>query len=151
MLLLLAVASAVVAVVTSLTLQQFLMGRLDEDLRATSAVFVRFAFPPAGAPGPPVPFPADDRGPRPPDTLVAEIDGDRVVSAVTITREGGTQAVPSGELPDLAAVPADGRPRSVDLGPLGRYRLLAVLTPGPHGCSSRVSRSGRSRTPCSAS
>ncbi len=60
MLLLLAVASAVVAVVTTLTLQQFLMGRLDEDLRATSAVFVRFAFPPAGAPGPPVPFPADD-------------------------------------------------------------------------------------------
>jgi hypothetical protein len=41
MLLLLAVASAVIALVTTLTLQQFLIGRLDGDLRATSGLFQR--------------------------------------------------------------------------------------------------------------
>jgi two-component system, OmpR family, sensor kinase len=129
MLLLLAVASVVIAVVTTVTLRQFLDGRLDNDLRATSGLFQRFAgpppFPPPDAGGLPE---SGNRGPRPPDSLLAQIDGGRVVSATVYTRDGETRPVPPEEYPDLTGLPVDGRPQSEVLGDLGSYRLLATDT-----------------------
>ena len=91
MLLLLAVASVVIAVVTTVTLRQFLDGRLDNDLRATSGLFQRSAgrppLPPPDADGLPG---SGNRRPRPPDSLLAQIDGGQVVSATVYTRDGET-------------------------------------------------------------
>jgi two-component system OmpR family sensor kinase len=137
MLLLLAVGSAVVALVTTLTLQQFLVGRLDDELRATSGAFERFSrTAPAGAapidspPGSPGsgPGPGENRGPRPPDSLRAQVIGGQVVNAAVLTRDGESREVPAAEYPDLLAVqPGDG-PTSADLGELGPYRLVAITT-----------------------
>ncbi len=125
MLLLLAVASAVIAVVTTLTLQQFLSGRLDSDLRALSSLFQRFPGPPPpGLSGP------GNRGPRPPDSLFVQLDGGRVVSAAVNTRDGEVIAVPPEEYPDFTTLPLDGRPHSAVIGELGSYRLLATSTTG---------------------
>jgi two-component system OmpR family sensor kinase len=129
MLLLLAVASVVIAVVTTVTLRQFLDGRLDNDLRATSGLFQRSAgrppFPPPDADGLPG---SGNRGPRPPDSLLAQIDGGQVVSATVYTRDGETRPVPPAEYAVLTGLPVDGRPQSEVLGELGSYRLLATDT-----------------------
>ena len=131
MLLLLAVAAAVIALVTTLTLHQFLVGRLDGDLRATSGLFQRLP-PPGALPPGPLPGPSDPgfRGPRPPDSLLARIDGGRVVDATVYTREGEVMPVPPDEYAALTELPVDGRPASRQLGELGGYRLLAVTLPG---------------------
>jgi two-component system, OmpR family, sensor kinase len=132
MLLLLAVASAVIAVVTTFTLRQFLVGRLDSDLRAASAIVLRFPGPPPTGP-PPAPdgLPAlEGRGPRPPDSLLAQLDGGgRVLSATVYTRTGETRQVPPEVYAVLTSLPVGGRPESRPVGALGSYRLLAVSTP----------------------
>ncbi|HWM60314.1 MAG TPA: HAMP domain-containing sensor histidine kinase [Pseudonocardia sp.] len=126
-LLLLAVASAVIAVVTTLTLRQFLIGRLDSDLRATSGIFQRFPGPPREGPG--GPFEPGNRGPRPPDSLYAQIVDGQVVIASIDTRDGRSVAVPAAEYGALTALPVNGEPTSAAIGELGSYRLLAVTTP----------------------
>jgi two-component system, OmpR family, sensor kinase len=124
MLLLLAVASAVIALVTTLTLQQFLIGRLDSDLRATSGLFQRFPGPPRSGPGDP-----GIRGPRPPDSLFARLDGGQVITAVVNTRDGEVVPIPAGEFADFTSLPLDGQPHSAVVGELGSYRLIGVTTP----------------------
>ncbi|MGH8964420.1 MAG: two-component sensor histidine kinase, partial [Actinomycetes bacterium] len=74
-LLLLAVASAVVAVVTTIALRQFLITRLDADLRVSARVLIRAE--PGSAPT--VLF--ADRGPRPPDSLTAVVRDGSVLAA----------------------------------------------------------------------
>ncbi|MCU1660907.1 MAG: Two-component sensor histidine kinase [Pseudonocardia sp.] len=122
LLLLLAVASAVVALVTALTLRGFLISRLDGDLRASSRVLTRL-----GPLDPLVPPDAGGRlGPRPPDSLTATVRNGSVVSGWVFTRDGGVQPVPPSEYPDLTSIAVNRPPLSADLGPLGFYRLVAV-------------------------
>jgi two-component system OmpR family sensor kinase len=126
LLLLLAVATAVVALVTVLTLRGFLIGRLDGDLRVSSRVLAR-----VDSSGMPLPLPSlgDRPGLRPPDSLSAVLRHGQVVSAWVYTRDGAVQPVAATEFPDLTTVVVDHPPVSADLGSLGVYRLEAL--PGP--------------------
>ena len=131
MLLLLAVAGAGIGVVTTLALREFLVDRLDEDLLTTGQIVRRLpppdepALPPPG--GSPtaggVPF-----GPGLPFGILnaVVVDGS-VVGAGTIDRDGVRQAVPAEATPVIATIRPGEPPRSVDLGGLGAYRMIAVL------------------------
>nr|WP_147261447.1 HAMP domain-containing sensor histidine kinase [Pseudonocardia hierapolitana] len=122
-LLLLAIASALIAVVTTISLRQFLIHRLDDQVRASNRVFIR------AEPGSPPALVVPDRGPRPPDTLTAVIRDGEVVAAAVFPIGEDPRPVPESEYPDLLGL-QDGRPpRSVDLGELGDFRLLATRTP----------------------
>ena len=122
-LLLLAIASALMAVATTLSLRQFLMHRLDDDVRASGRILVRaeLGSPPTLLPPP--------RGPRPPDTLTGVIQNGTVVTAVVSPFGEDPRPVPASEYPDLQALVPGAPPRSVDLGELGDYRLIATALP----------------------
>jgi two-component system OmpR family sensor kinase len=128
MLLLLAVASAVIVVATSLFLRQYLISRLDDDLRAANGRFVLDTRGPVGPP-PGLPTLPGGRGPGPQDLLYARIAGGAVAVATVSQHFQEATAVPVAEYPDLLAVPVDGPTVSADLGPLGAYRLVAVSLP----------------------
>jgi two-component system OmpR family sensor kinase len=70
-----------------------------------------------------------DRGPRPPDTLTAVVRDGAVVAASVFPIGEDPRPVPESEYRDLTGVPVGARPRSVDLGELGDYRLVATRTP----------------------
>jgi two-component system OmpR family sensor kinase len=122
-LLLLALASAVVAVATTIALRQFLIHRLDMDVRASTRVLIRDE--PGSAPA----VLLGDPGPRPPDSLTAVVRDGNVVAAGVFPLGGGTREVPVQEHAELVAIPVGEPPRSVDLGPLGDYRVVATRTP----------------------
>ncbi|WP_417715290.1 sensor histidine kinase [Pseudonocardia aurantiaca] len=122
MLLLLALASTVIAVVTTIVLRQYLMRQLDDGLRVASRVIIRND----GTPSSPD---AIFRSPRPPDSLTAVIRQGAVVDAQVYPRTGGAVPVPATEYADLTALVPDGRAVSADLGTLGEYRLIAATTP----------------------
>jgi two-component system, OmpR family, sensor kinase len=122
-LLLLAIASALVAVVTTISLRQFLIHRLDDDVRASSRILIRAEM------GSPPTLALPPRGPRPPDTLTAVVRNGAVVAAVVFPFGEDPRPVPASEYPDLVGVREGDRPRSVDLGELGDYRLVATRLP----------------------
>jgi two-component system OmpR family sensor kinase len=122
-LLLLAIASTVIAVVTTIALREFLVDRLDDELRASTRVLIR------ALPGAPPVVTLGDPGPRPPDSLAAVVRDGTVIAANVFPIGQDARPVPASEYPDLAALPVGPQPRSVDLGPLGDYRLLASRTP----------------------
>ncbi len=135
-LLLLAVTSAVVAVVTAVSLRRFLVGRLDDDLRGASRAFERYTGPDGSPPDPnrpgagPPALPglfaeAGEGGPPRLDSLFARIEGGTVRGAVVTERLGDWQPVPTPEYPDLLAVVPGNGPTSIDLGDLGSYRVVA--------------------------
>jgi two-component system OmpR family sensor kinase len=126
-LLLVALASAVVGVATTLVLQHFLYTRLDSDLRSASAVFSRFeGSPHSGQATPPPAF--GGGGPRPPDAVLADVVNGQVTATRVFSRDGfGT--VPASEYPDLIAVVPQAPPTSADLGPRGMYRLISTVRP----------------------
>ncbi len=133
-LLLLAVASAIVAVVTAVALKGFLIGRLDDDLRFASANYSRFNQEDGDGGRPQPPPGVDGPGGAPPGSaVVAEIVDGAVVRATAYSRDQTAQNVPSSEYPNLTALQPGAGPRSVDLGPLGTYRMVAsaVQAGGP--------------------
>ncbi|WP_218594672.1 sensor histidine kinase [Pseudonocardia oceani] len=128
-LLLLAVAGALIGVVTTLSLDRFLIARLDDDLRAASGI-TRGLPPddaPADAPSGAVP---EDGAPFRPGlqfgVLVAVVADGNVSSAAVLDRRGDDQPVPAEARQALLDVPVGAPPRSADLGPLGSYRLVAA-------------------------
>jgi two-component system OmpR family sensor kinase len=137
MLLLLAVASAVIAVMTAVAVRQFLITQLDDDLRGFSQGVIKNGLPlgpPPGygsAPGRGSPPMLDDEGsgPRLLENSLAATIVDGQVTAASVYGRDGDRPVPAGELPDLIAVPVDGREVSADLGPLGSFRLVADKAP----------------------
>src|SRR3954452_16171281 len=130
MLLLLAVASAVIVVAPSLFLRQFLVSRLDDDLRSMSHfVVVAQGSNRPGGPLPQLPQPDGGHGPGPQDSLDAKIVHGSVATATVSQRYGNDTQVPTAEYADLLAVPVNGPPVSADLGVLGTYRLGAVTAP----------------------
>jgi two-component system OmpR family sensor kinase len=123
-LLLLAIASTVIAVVTTVSLRQFLMGRLDDEVRMSSRVFIR------AEPGFAPTLIQPDRGPRPPPNALTAVVRDGTVVAASVFPFGeDPRPVPAPEYPDLTGLPVGVPPRSVDLGELGDYRLVATRTP----------------------
>ena len=116
-LLLLAVAAAVIALATSLNLRDFLLQRLDDDVRLANRFEVSGPPQLPGTRGP---------GPRGYDTITAHVTDGRVVSMIIQSRDGTLEAVD----PDIASmlltvVPGDP-PRSVDLGVTGDFRMVAA-------------------------
>jgi two-component system OmpR family sensor kinase len=122
-LLLLALASAVIAVVTTIVLHQYLVRQLDDGLHVASRVIIRNDGGPSSAD-------ALLRGPpRPPDSLTAVIRNGAVIDAQIYPRTGGTVPVPASEYADLTALVPNGRAVSANLGTLGTYRLIAATSP----------------------
>jgi two-component system, OmpR family, sensor kinase len=119
-LLLLAIASTLVAVATAIALRQFLIHRLDGELRVSSRVLVR------AEPGSPPTVTLGDRGPRPPDSLTAVVRDGSVLAAAVFPLGGSSRPVPETEFADLAAVTVGAPAHSIDLGPLGDYRVVAA-------------------------
>lgn len=126
-LVLLAVVLSVIGVATTLALSQFVYGRLDREVAEANERFVaartgRFT-PPGGFPaGLPRDFLGPAQGPR---TVGATIRDGVVQRAEVSSRGGGSAAVPEEDEAALLAVPADGRPESVDLS-IGDYRMVAT-------------------------
>ncbi|WP_232666253.1 sensor histidine kinase [Pseudonocardia sp. TRM90224] len=113
-LLLLAVAAAVITVVTALMLRGFLYGKLDDDLRTESRIQL------LALPG--MPAPSISAKDKPPGTLVALVHNGQVVAAGVNSRDGDV-IVPPEEFADIVAVRVGAPPVTVDLGPLGVYRM----------------------------
>lgn len=125
---LLAVVCLLVGVVTEFALEAFLVGKLDEQLIGASNRARDFRDPPGNLPPPgglrrdPIRAPGQGLG-----TLVAELDGDTVLSAERLTGpSASTEALPAAYYDVLAGLPADGRAYTRDLGDFGSYRLSAV-------------------------
>jgi two-component system OmpR family sensor kinase len=153
--LLLALVCAAVGIGTEIALQRFLVNQLDNQLvdtgRRSTGLF-RLGPPPPGPPMRPPPwFPAspgfprrvivrDDTGPGPAflnapgqavRTVGAVVSGGAAVDAGIITAEGRRSAISETAAEQLAAVPADEVPRTVELDGLGRYRVIALPARGP--------------------
>jgi two-component system OmpR family sensor kinase len=123
-LLLLAIASTLIGVATTISLRHFLIGRLDADVRVSIRIIFREEI------GSPPRLLSPNSGPRPPpDTLTALVRNGTVVVATVFPFGEDQRPVPASEYPDLASLPAGQPPRSVDLGALGEYRLAAARTP----------------------
>jgi two-component system, OmpR family, sensor kinase len=128
-LLLLAVASAIVAVVTAVALEGFLIGRLDDDLRFASSSYSRFDQQNGEPDGPP-PGVGGPGGAPPGAAVVATIANGTVVRAVAFSRDETMQDVPASAYPDLTGLRPGAGPRSIDLGSLGTYRMIATARQG---------------------
>jgi two-component system OmpR family sensor kinase len=142
---LLAVVCLGIGVATTLAFRGQLNDQLNAQLTAIADRAERARPGPDQRPGPPGQGddpggpggrPPDDGGPSPflgqPDgTLNALVDDGTVTNAGTLDVDTGSlTALPTDLWSRLAALPADERPRTVDLGALGDYRIVAERTPG---------------------
>ncbi|WP_309113423.1 HAMP domain-containing sensor histidine kinase [Saccharothrix sp.] len=124
---LIAIVCAGIGLVTGFALRDFLIGKLDDDLRDAAGRVERVhAFPvPAPLPGPPknpLEGPGFSQG-----TVVLITYGDMVQDADRLQgRE--TSAVPTDEQATLLNVPADAQPHTTTLGESGDYRVLSFRT-----------------------
>jgi two-component system, OmpR family, sensor kinase len=137
MLALLAVVCVTMGVLTEFALRDFLYGQLDERVALASK---RFTTPPRGTDGKNTPIlPNGSRPPLPHDLRGA---GNAVGTLSVLIIDGtprkaeyldGTstppapRTVPTETHATLVAVPVDPRPRTVRLGPLGDYRVMAAI------------------------
>jgi two-component system OmpR family sensor kinase len=120
---LIAVVCAGIGLVTGFALRDFLIGKLDGDLRdAAGRVERAHGFPlPAPLPGVKGPLEGPGFGQG---TVVLITYGDAVQDADRLTgRE--TQVLSSGEQSALMAVPVDAMPHTAALGAAGDYRVLS--------------------------
>ncbi|OFJ50673.1 sensor histidine kinase [Mycolicibacterium grossiae] len=148
--LLLAAVCAAIGVGTEFALQRFLSHQLDEQLgeagRRSAAIFDLPPLPPDFRPpggDRPSPYPGEpgrgrfdpESGPGPgflnapgqaARTVGAVVSPGGAVDAGVITAEGGRATVSATASEQLAAVPPDHRPRTVELDGLGRYRVIAL-------------------------
>ncbi|MER7474811.1 HAMP domain-containing sensor histidine kinase [Micromonospora sp. NPDC000018] len=125
---LLALVSVAIGGITTVALRQFLVDRVDEQLAPMRDGPGRGASPFEPPPGSDVR--PDVRVPRgfPPGTVTAEVVDGRVTRAWTLS-DRQDQAVGVDEVAGLADLPADGRPRTRDLGERGDYRVVARQFP----------------------
>src|SRR6266542_4481856 len=135
MIALLAAVSVIIGLVSVLALDRSLLNRVDDQL-VSAANRSRLAVgqprrddhrsgEPDHGEGPDFLFaPGQGEG-----TLGAQLRGDVTISGV-LDRAGYSRPLSGDQCTALRALPADGRPRTVDLGgQLGTYRLLAADTP----------------------
>ncbi|WP_433430278.1 sensor histidine kinase [Nonomuraea sp. CA-141351] len=120
LLVLLALSCAVLGVATSLAMDRFLLGRIDQQLAGYG---IRFAAS--------LEHGEDTRG-QARDTFGARLVGGRVTQAAVVSREAALPVrLSSQDEQALAAVPVGGPPETVDLSGLDDYRVRAV--PGRDG------------------
>ncbi|MGP4054441.1 sensor histidine kinase [Mycobacterium sp. 4D054] len=152
--LLIAAVCAGIGLATEYALQRFLTNQLDEQVieagRRSTVIFEFGPPPPPGMghrpgmrpPGAAPPPPGsdgrvvirDDDWPGPAflnapgqaiHTVGAVVAGGRAVEAGVITADGSRAEVSATAAGQLAAVAVDGRPQTLDLDGLGRYRVVA--------------------------
>lgn len=132
MIALLAAVSLIIGLVSVLTLNRSLLARVDDQLAAAAGRSqAPYNEPPDGearrhdedhGPGPDSLFvPGQSEG-----TLGVQLRAGKVVKSGVLGRTGSSQALSDDQCAALAGVPADGRPRTLDLdGDLGTYRVAA--------------------------
>ncbi|MEV8564471.1 ATP-binding protein [Streptomyces sp. NPDC051322] len=121
--LLLAIASAAVGITTVLALQGFLVGRLDQQLEASSG---RFAASLEHEARPDADNRPDTRG-QADSTFGARLLRGTVTQASVVDEAADRKvALTPDDRSALAGVPADGRGHDVRLSTLGAYRVTAV-------------------------
>ncbi len=126
MVLLLALVCLVIGVVSEIALKSFLVNQIDGQLALASARARDFASrPPDDSRGGLGPNPLNAPG-QASGTLNARFSGSQVVYAGVLSDKGKPQGLTAEQEAQLAALPVDRRPTSVDLGELGDYRLQAV-------------------------
>ncbi|GIJ09489.1 ATP-binding protein [Micromonospora andamanensis] len=123
---LLAAVSLAIGGLTTVALRQFLISRVDEQLRFTPGGRPSAPWEPGPGTGPW----GDVRVPRgfPPGTISAQVVDGRVTEAWTLVGRQ-EQSVPVDEVGELAEVPTDGRAHSLSLGERGGYRAVARQSP----------------------
>lgn len=140
---LLAVVCAIIGISTEFALQRFLMNQLDDQVveagRRSAAIF-EMPPPPMGYP-PPSPGhryrvvfdPEEGPGPgflnapgQAARTVGAVVAPGRPVDAGVITADGTRAQVSAAAAEQLARVPANRAPQTVDLDGLDRYRLIGL-------------------------
>jgi two-component system OmpR family sensor kinase len=125
MLLLVTAACAVVTVVTTVALREFLVGRLDDELLLAVATTVV-----AGPADADLLDATEPVGPLPSAlTLVAVIDDGSVVGASVTDMLNNNERLPRSEYPVLLAQEVGAEPRSVRFGELGAFRVVARSAP----------------------
>ncbi len=133
---LLAAVTIMIGVVSVLSLQRFLVARLDDQLTGASQrsqdAFDRRSIDPnnPGGPAPPasefLAVPAQREG-----TLAGIVSDGRVDDAAVLDALGEPAVLDAGQLAVLSAIPADGVPHTADLGgELGSYRVIVRPTDG---------------------
>ncbi|MFC7492618.1 MULTISPECIES: sensor histidine kinase [unclassified Nocardioides] len=105
--------SVMIGAATSLAMRSYLTDQVDEDVRAAIPQLVRGPGPGTG-PGTVVGQFIDGSDPT---GWVIEADEDRRFASVDLS---------DAALDDLASVPADDEPRTVDIAGLGNYRVIGV-------------------------
>jgi two-component system OmpR family sensor kinase len=151
---LLALVCAAIGVGTELALQRFLMNQLDDQLaeagRRSAGLFDFGPPPPPPRLAPPhYPHPPDhprriiirdDAGPGPAflnapgqatRTVGAVISHGTPVDAGVITADGTRAEISTAAAEQLAHIPPNREPTTVDLDGLGRYRVIAMHARGP--------------------
>ncbi|WDZ88106.1 sensor histidine kinase [Micromonospora cathayae] len=124
---LLALVSVGVGTVTTVALRHFLTSQIDEQL----APMYQGRGPVDPLPGWQLP---DNRFLRvppgfPTGTIVVQATDGQVTAARTLTAGRDEEPIPVSEVTAVAALRADGRPRTVDLGDRGDYRFVARTAP----------------------
>ncbi|MDT5013591.1 MAG: two-component system, OmpR family, sensor kinase, partial [Mycobacterium sp.] len=136
---LLAVVCVGIGVGTELALHRFLMGQLDEqviDAGHRSAVITELGPPPPPPPGyprrPPIFDPENGPGPvflgapgQATGTVGAVAIGGQPLIAGVISQNGTRENISAGAAAKLARLTPNGRPMTIDLDELGRYRVVA--------------------------
>ncbi|MEU8579330.1 sensor histidine kinase [Streptomyces abikoensis] len=125
---LLAVACTAVGVTTAVALEEFLVGRLDQQLTASGG---RFAASLEHEDRPDGDNRPDTRGQSEGTFGARLLRGEPTQAAVVRERTDAVVPLSAKDRRALAALPADGRGRSVRLSRLGHYRVTAV--PGDDG------------------
>ncbi|MFG2195704.1 sensor histidine kinase [Streptomyces sp. NPDC048639] len=119
---LIAVVSAIIGSVTTVTLHEYLVGQSDDQLQGIAQRVMRP--PPKEADGNVLGFIV---GPgQPPGTLGAVLTGGDATSAERSTDRGETEDLTPQQADAVASLELDGRPHTVDIPDLGSYRLQAV-------------------------
>ncbi len=126
---LLAAITVVIGVLSVVALQSFLVGRLDTQLTATTDRSLGALDGSQGGGGGQAPplasqflgIPGQRDG-----TLAAVVSNGVVFNAAVISEDGGFEPVVEEQLQGLIGLPVDGKPHTVDLGDLGRYRVVVA-------------------------
>ncbi|MEV0973806.1 sensor histidine kinase [Microtetraspora glauca] len=117
---LLALACAAVGTACSLSLERFMVDRLDAQLSMTTGKFAA-SLEHGGRYG----ERGDSRG-QSLGTLGARLLNGRVTHAAVVAPDGADVSLSAGDAAALAAVPADRRGHTVELSELDDYRVMAI-------------------------